>query len=489
MDEKHIESTSLFRTTVLPARFVMIIAIVVFTAEALVMFILHIRPGSWSISNAHLVEGLLDAALLAFITLPALYFFMFRPMRSMAQKQASTDNAIQAITQRVIRDTGEKYLRSLSKNMSIVLDMDCILIARIDDMEEGQAHTIAVYGDGRFMDNFSYVLKGTPCDNVAGKSECVYPHGIQQMFPEDTMLVDMGMDGYVGAPLFDYGHDPIGIIAGLSKVPIEDSERVVKVFKLYALRAVTELERMSADQRLEQTILERTIALSQTNVALAKEVLVREKAESRLSELLQEREILIREVHHRTKNNLAMVQSLLSLHSRRHSDPEIQDALTESGNRIKAFSMVHESLYSADNLKDIDLSKYLKGLSEQIIESFATPARDVRLLTDIDKVSFHIDDVVPCGLIMNELISNAMKHAFPEQGQGEIYVKLKAHGDDRFMLSVKDNGKGMPEGLDMANLDTLGFQIINALVSQINGELEIVRGQGTEFRIICDRNV
>lgn len=209
-------------------------------------------------------------------------------------------------------------------------------------------------------------------------------------------------------------------------------------------------------------------------VASILDISSRKKAEDELLRSLQEKEVLLKEVHHRVKNNMQVISSLISLQSDKISDPESLERLRESQNRIKSMALVHESLYQSENLASIDPAGYLKNLASEVISSYS-------LDTTIDvefNIMVHVMDIdtaLPCGLIVNELVSNSLKHGFKGRNQGKITIKL-TETDEEYTLSVRDNGCGLPADFDIAGLDSLGIKLINVLTRQMRGTIEIETG-------------
>jgi len=200
---------------------------------------------------------------------------------------------------------------------------------------------------------------------------------------------------------------------------------------------------------------------------------------------LKEKEVLLREIHHRVKNNLQITSSLLSLQAERIGDPAVREAFRESQNRIRALAMVHERLYRSDSLACIALQEYLHGLVAAILRSYQRPTGAVTWTVETDGARVGIEEALPCGLIVIELVSNAAKHAFPD-GTGEVHVRF-GHDGPRKILSVEDDGQGIPESVDLAHPATLGLSLVHALASQLQGKAEILPGKGTRWQVSFPR--
>lgn len=214
------------------------------------------------------------------------------------------------------------------------------------------------------------------------------------------------------------------------------------------------------------------------------ELAERKRADEKLQASLKEKEILLKEIHHRVKNNLQIISSLLKLQSSYIEDEQALTMFKDSQNRIRSMALIHEKLYQAKDLSKIDFSEYIHDLTHTLMRSYSAHSQAVRLNVDIRNIRLSIDTAIPCGLIINELVSNAFKHAFPSsQPEGEISIKLHSISDGKFILSVRDNGVGFPPHLDFQNTETLGLELVCTLTAQLEGEIQLFRDQGTEFII------
>jgi len=214
------------------------------------------------------------------------------------------------------------------------------------------------------------------------------------------------------------------------------------------------------------------------------DVTERRKAEDRLQASLREKEILLQEIHHRVKNNMQVISSLLNLQSKHLSDPVAVEMFQECQHRIRTMALVHESLYKSSDLSKIEFGSYLRSLASHLLHFNEVDTRRIRLATALEEVYLDIQTAIPSGLIANELLSNAMKHAFPGKRSGTIELALRPLPEGSYLLSVKDDGIGFPEGIDIRKAESLGLQIVSSLIDQVDGRLEILRENGTEFRIV-----
>ncbi len=200
--------------------------------------------------------------------------------------------------------------------------------------------------------------------------------------------------------------------------------------------------------------------------------------------LLGEKEILLKEVHHRVKNNLQVISSLLRLQSAQIQDPRVRNALRESQNRVRTMALIHEKLYQSTDLAHVDFAVYLRNLISFLSQSYRDETDGIALEVQATEILLDIETAIPCGLIVNELVSNALKHAFPERGEGMVRICLNPLSDGQLCLSVSDDGIGLPSGLSLHNASSLGLSLVNTLTDQLGGRVEIRNGGGSEFRIV-----
>lgn len=208
------------------------------------------------------------------------------------------------------------------------------------------------------------------------------------------------------------------------------------------------------------------------------------EAEYALRTSLNEKEVLLKEVHHRVKNNLQVISSLLNLQSERIEDEKVLSVFQKTRDRINAMQQVHQNLYSSDNFEKINFSEYVKSLTGKLYQIYDGTSRNINLEVRIDNVDLDINSGIPCGLIINELVTNAFKHGFQNSGGCVKVVMIKTEEEeDTVKLSVYNDGIDFPEDIDFVNTDSLGIQLVNTLVSQLNGEIELIKDKGVEFVI------
>jgi len=219
--------------------------------------------------------------------------------------------------------------------------------------------------------------------------------------------------------------------------------------------------------------------------AAARDISARKLAEAQLHASLREKEILLREIHHRVKNNMQVITSLLDLQAKSSGNKELMEILLDSQRRIRSMALVHEKFYDSKDFTKINLTEYVRTLSQELFQSYKTAPEKIDLIIQIHRdVYMDINKVIPCGMILNELISNALKHAFPGDRQGELQIIIYETKNTEVEIIVCDNGVSLPNDVDIHQPRTVGLYLVNGLVkNQLDGQIEVRRGAGTEFRI------
>jgi two-component sensor histidine kinase len=207
-------------------------------------------------------------------------------------------------------------------------------------------------------------------------------------------------------------------------------------------------------------------------------------SQQQLRQSLAEKEALLKEIHHRVKNNLQIVSSLLYLQEGAMQEPKGVELLRESQNRVKSMALIHEQLYGTDDLAKIDFGSYVHSLAANLFDAYAIDPASLRLAIHADDISLEVDMAVPCGLIINELVSNAIKHAFPSGTIGTIEIMIRVKGTGQMEIVVADDGVGLASKTDPSESPTLGLRLINTLTAQLDGQLNVDTGKGTRFSII-----
>lgn len=209
----------------------------------------------------------------------------------------------------------------------------------------------------------------------------------------------------------------------------------------------------------------------------------RRRAEEQIKASLQEKEVLLREIHHRVKNNLQIISSLLNLQAKYLKDEQILEIFKNSQKRIESMALIHEQLYQSKNLAKINFADYTRKLVSNLFSAYVFNSDTTKLQLDLENIFIDIDVAIPCGLIINELILNSLKYAFPEGKTGMISVDFYPNEQEKFVLVVSDNGIGFPEDFDFKNTESLGLQLVNDLTSQLDGDIQLDTSKGVKITI------
>jgi PAS domain S-box-containing protein len=217
---------------------------------------------------------------------------------------------------------------------------------------------------------------------------------------------------------------------------------------------------------------------------ILRDVTERKIAEEKVQTSLHEKEILLKEIHHRVKNNLQVVSSLLGLQSRVIPDKATRKMFQESQNRIHSMALLHERLYESEKLSDIDCHEYFGQLTAHLFRSYGVSTGRVRLTLNLGESRMNMDTAVPCGLILNELVSNSLKYAFPDNREGEIRIELTADPNQPRSLVIADNGVGLPQDVTLWSTKSLGLRLVRILADQMNAAVEVTSNEGTEVKLV-----
>ena len=462
--------------------------------------------------------------------------------------------------------------------LSRKLKADYIILTGVDDtLAPSTVNTLVVYSRDRYLENFQYPLKGTPCEQVVQKETCIISEGVAGLFPGDVLLELMGIEGYAGVHLRDENGKTAGILLALFETAIRNPERVLETLGSCADWASVEVDRMETEKKLLEseerfrTVFElspdmtcvsniengvfieaneefykatgysRAEVIGKSSLELGlwlhpeecknladpirdsgyvknmemefkskngstgvgllsakmisvesrprlltvvKDITERKRLEDNLRNALKKKDLLFKELHHRVKNNFQVITSILKLQSDQIENPACREVLKTCRDRIFSMSAIHEQLYHSKGLVEIDFGKFLKNLAENLAASHADFSGVISHHVEAEGVILGIESAIPCGMVVNELVSNALKHAFPQGRRGTITISLRMDADDNFEIRVADDGIGIPSDLDIRNTDTLGMQLVIMLVErQLYGSLDVVRDKGTDFTV------
>jgi PAS domain S-box-containing protein len=297
-------------------------------------------------------------------------------------------------------------------------------------------------------------LNGSP-----GLYEGVYSSvTAQKETPARCLFAPVSIDGNIGG---------VGIIEDITERKLIE-DRIRKI-----------------NEELEELVKERTLELENTNVDLQKEIVERTKAEEYIKHQLEEREVLLKEIHHRVKNNMQIIISILNLQASFIKNKKIVNILQDSQNRVKTMALIHEKLYQSKDFSNINFSEYITNLLKYLFTSYQSPEQQIEYKINIESFAMDMDTIISLGLVTNELVSNSFKYAFAGEVNCMIDISLKKHDDQNLVMIIKDNGKGLPPGFDYKHTESLGLQLVCLLTEQIQGKLEVESSDnGTIFSII-----
>jgi PAS domain S-box-containing protein len=487
------------------------------------------------------------------------------------------EETVQRILDGIAPRTGREFFRALVDYLCNVCEVEYAFVGAIDPDNQESVRTIAVSHRGVATDNFTYDLRETPCERVIGHALCSYPNGVQQAFPHNTMLVEMGIEGYLGTPLWFSNGQALGLIVLLHNRSMPNPEQAEVVLRVVAARAGAELERQRADAALHESEEQLRIFVENapagvamfdrelrylsysrrwlTDYGLGEQNLIgrshyevfpnmpdrwkeihrrcltgiperceqdrfervdgtadylrweiqpwtdatgaigglvfftesitdQVNSQEQLKTSLREKESMLKEIHHRVKNNLQVISSLLSLQAANVTQPDACSVLSESQNRVRAMALVHETLYQSRDLADVDLSRYLGELCGHLFRSYGVDSSRVLLDLDVEAVNISLDRTIPCGLLVNEVVSNSLKHAFPGDRSGKITVRVRKELDGWLRLTLADDGVGLPAEVVIDKSPTLGLKLVQILSEQLGAKFSIKRTEGTQFEIL-----
>jgi PAS domain S-box-containing protein len=274
----------------------------------------------------------------------------------------------------------------------------------------------------------------------------------------------------IGRPVLDF-------VAGTSRELMVGNMATERPFEALALR------KDGTTFHAEMVAKGHTFRGRDVQVVAVRDITAHKEAEEKIRLSLEEKEALLKEIHHRVKNNLQIISSLLSLQSECVDDERSLEVFQDSRYRVRSMALIHEKLYQSGSLARIDLAEYIRSLAAYLFRSYDAYSRGIQCEIKAQSAFLDIDIAVPCGLILNELISNALKHAFADDQEGRILIDFLAADDARFELVIRDDGVGMPQDLDFQNVETLGLQLVFMLVQQLQGTIEVDGNGGTTVKI------
>ncbi len=264
----------------------------------------------------------------------------------------------------------------------------------------------------------------------------------------------------------------IGVLQVMDSSANRFDETHINLLETLALSAAISIENARLYREAQQEIAERKRV----------EKSLRE-SEEKIKSSLEEKELLLKEIHHRVKNNMQIISSLLNLQSRHISDEAARSLFQDSQNRIHSIALVHEKLYQSGDLARINFNEYIQSLTRHLFRSYKVNPKLIAMTTNIRDIFLTVDIAMPCSLIISELVSNALKYAFPDERQGEVQIDFTMRDDGWYSMTIRDNGIGLPDSIDIEKTETLGMQLLNTLSRQLRGEFSFSRAEGTSFSI------
>lgn len=324
-------------------------------------------------------------------------------------------------------------------------------------------------------------------ENALRESEARYrtlfdqsPFGVLLTDPETTGFIEFNdsMVKMLGYSRSEFGQLKVADIEFID-TPEEIEQRIEKI--LQDGQAEFETKFITKDGNILNVVVNvQIIELAGQTVFLSivRDITESKRAEEQIKTSLAEKEVLLKEIHHRVKNNLQIISSLLYLQTKRAEDEGTVAILQDSQNRVKAMSLIHEKLYQTENLSHINMEEYLLSLVQSLFTSFGVTTKTIDLQVLAKDVYFGVDLAIPCGVIINELVSNALKYAFPNGSKGSIHIEVETSRDGGWTLKVEDDGIGLPDDLNIERSNSLGLQLVSNLVEQLNGETIITKENG-----------
>ncbi|NOQ28633.1 MAG: PAS domain S-box protein, partial [Methanosarcinales archaeon] len=373
-----------------------------------------------------------------------------------------------------------KAIRNVNQLIVTEKDRDSLLKNACDILIEARGYEAAWLGYLSDDETFDRVVGSGFREDVDRFCESVmsgnHPPCIKKALAGKEIIAIMDKSGECGdCPFKDAG-------AGKETAVI----RIEREGKIFGLLVISLASDVTLDDEEEGLLLEvaSDIALALHNMDVEE---AHKKAEDQIKASLKEKEVLLREIHHRVKNNLQVVSSLLDMQARDASNKDTIDALTESKDRINAMALIHTQLYEGSDLSEINMNRFVNSLLVQVFQSYS--ARDVEItpIVSVADYPFPISMAVPGGLLLNELLSNALKHAFVGRKEGTIEVSMTASEEGKINLTVSDDGAGLPPGFDINTTGTLGLRMVKILIEdQLRGSLEVISKEGATFNIEFD---
>ncbi|HEY9623619.1 MAG TPA: histidine kinase dimerization/phosphoacceptor domain -containing protein [Crinalium sp.] len=410
------------------------------------------------------------------------------PPESSAQQDTSPVSESDASTESFQQLRCSRLLSGMALRIRESLDLDVILQTAVDEVRQFlQTERVLVY---RFNPDMSGTIAvesvadgWQPALNSTIKDTC-FGQNYAQAYQEGRIQV---VEDIYTAGLTQCHIDILALydVRASLVVPILQGEHLWGLLCAYHCSEPRHWQSFEVDL-LKQLGTHMAIAIQQSELyqQVQTELTERKRAEEQLKVSLKEKESLLKEIHHRVKNNLQIISSLLRLQSDYIKDDRVMALFKESQNRIRSMALIHEKLYQSADILKIDFSEYILDLTANLLRSYTASSQPVELRVNADDIWLSIDTAIPCGLIINELVSNSLKHAFLTDSQdNEISINICLMNDNQFKLTVSDNGVGFPSDIDFQNTESLGLQLVCTFTEQLEGGIELDSSAGTSFTI------
>lgn len=350
---------------------------------------------------------------------------------------------------------GQDYFNQIGLIIQSVTKSDYTFLSKLDELKI--AEPLVSIKNGEFIENIEYSLNQTPCYEVATTCVAFFPVKVQELFPDDQYLKKTNVSSYIGSAIVgSNSSSPFAIITCLYENEPENPEEIITTLKFISKIIQERFER--------ECLLLENYELKKVHKINIKEI--------------SHRETLLREIHHRVKNNLQIVASLLNLQKSKSEDPNVLDMISISQNRIYSIALVHELLYNSDDFESVDIKDY----SERIINSIIcrTALNNLELIIDVKNELIDLDTLIPCGLILCEAVTNFLKHAI--HNNPSLEVRFVRNINER-VLVIKDNGPGFPADVLAGQFDSLGIELIQSLSTQIDGTARLYNDNGAVVEV------
>jgi len=345
--------------------------------------------------------------------------------------------------------TGQEFFQAFTARIVSILGVYAAFIGEYLDTPATRMRTLSISSEDENTAPRDFSLAETPGRDIPDNGYLLVRSGLHQRYPDAVFFTEVGVDSYLGVPMHNAAGLRIGHLSIMDRRPMPDDPSIIATLRLFAQRASAEVMRLRAERDLRAS--------------------------------LREKEVLLKEIHHRVKNNMQIVSSLLSLQARDVQDPAVLELLAQSRARILSMALVHEDLYQTGNLAQVDFRHYLERLAQRVGAGMAgSPGVAIKL--ELDELSLGIDQAIPLGLLCNELMTNALKHAFKGREHGTVRVLLTRE-PGQAQVTVRDDGHGLPENFRPGEGGTLGLELVWSLAEQLHGTAEAKNDGGAVFTV------